>query len=77
VPLPVTVACAHYDRTEALRDGRVVPEGVELTYLDLPVEETFFRMARSAASSPPSSATTGSWRCPSSRRACSGTARST
>src|SRR5258707_332200 len=48
MPLPVTLACAHYDRTEALRDSSVVAEGVALTYLDLPVEETFFRMARSA-----------------------------
>jgi 4,5-dihydroxyphthalate decarboxylase len=44
--LDLTLACGHYDRTEGLRDGSVQIEGVNLTYLDLPVEETFFRMAR-------------------------------
>lgn len=42
----LTLACSHYDRTEALRDGSVRVEGVDLTYVDLPVEEIFFRMAR-------------------------------
>ncbi len=42
----LSLACWDYDRTLPLADGRVRPEGVELTYLDLPVEETFFRMAR-------------------------------
>lgn len=44
--IPITVACERYDRTEALRDGRVRPAGVDLTYLPQQVEETFFRMAR-------------------------------
>ena len=44
--VPITLACERYDRTEALRDGRVRPAGVDLTYLAQPVEETFFRMAR-------------------------------
>jgi 4,5-dihydroxyphthalate decarboxylase len=44
--VPITLACERYDRTEALRDGRVRPAGVDLTYLSQPVEETFFRMAR-------------------------------
>jgi 4,5-dihydroxyphthalate decarboxylase len=44
--IPLTLACERYDRTEALRDGRVRPAGVDLTYLAQPVEETFFRMAR-------------------------------
>jgi 4,5-dihydroxyphthalate decarboxylase len=44
--VPITLACWDYDRTRALSDGRVRPDGVELTYLDLPVEETFFRMLR-------------------------------
>ncbi|MEP9383280.1 ABC transporter substrate-binding protein [Nocardioides sp. KR10-350] len=44
--VPITLACERYDRTEALRDGRVVPAGVDLTYLPQQVEETFFRMAR-------------------------------
>ncbi len=43
---PLTFACWDYDRTLALADGRVQIEGVDLTYLHLPVEETFFRMAR-------------------------------
>src|SRR5690348_4520355 len=44
--LPVTLACWDYDRTRALMDGSVRPEGIDLTYLSLPVEETFFRMLR-------------------------------
>ncbi|WP_163509195.1 ABC transporter substrate-binding protein [Fodinicola acaciae] len=46
VRVPITLACWDYDRTQALADGRIRPEGVDLTYLRLPVEETFFRMAR-------------------------------
>lgn len=42
----LTLACWDYDRTAALADGRVSPEGIDLTYLSLQVEETFFRMAR-------------------------------
>src|SRR6476469_1483164 len=42
----LSLACADYDRTAALRDGRVSVEGADLTYLTLPVEETFFRMVR-------------------------------
>ncbi|WP_028933570.1 4,5-dihydroxyphthalate decarboxylase [Pseudonocardia spinosispora] len=44
--IPITLACWDYDRTRALADGTVRPEGVDLTYLNLPVEETFFRMLR-------------------------------
>ena len=44
--LPVTLACWDYDRTRALADGTVRPDGIALNYLSLPVEETFFRMAR-------------------------------
>jgi 4,5-dihydroxyphthalate decarboxylase len=44
--VPITLACWDYDRTQALADGSVQPEGVDLTYLRLPVEETFFRMLR-------------------------------
>ena len=44
--IPLTLACGEYDRTAALARGDVQPEGVDLTYLTLPVEETFFRMAR-------------------------------
>jgi 4,5-dihydroxyphthalate decarboxylase len=44
--LPLTLACWNYDRTRALADGSVQPDGIALNYLDLPVEETFFRMLR-------------------------------
>ena len=44
--LNITLACGDYDRTRALRDGTVRIPGVELNYLELPVEETFFRMLR-------------------------------
>jgi len=44
--LHLTLACGDYDRTRALEDGSVRPDGIELTYLRLPVEETFFRMLR-------------------------------
>jgi 4,5-dihydroxyphthalate decarboxylase len=45
--LQLTLACGDYDRTRALRFGLVQPEGIELNYLCQPVEETFWRMARS------------------------------
>ncbi len=44
--LRLTFACWSYDRTRALADGSVAPEGIDLNCLDLPVEETFFRMLR-------------------------------
>ena len=44
--LRVTLACWNYDRTRALADGSVKADGIDLNYLDLPVEETFFRMLR-------------------------------
>lgn len=44
--LSVTLACWDYDRTQPLMNGSVVPEGIELNYLNLVVEETFFRMLR-------------------------------
>lgn len=44
--LNLTLACEDYDRTRALRDGSVKPEGINLTYLVLSVEETFWRMLR-------------------------------
>jgi 4,5-dihydroxyphthalate decarboxylase len=44
--LRLTLACWDYDRTRALADGRVQPDGIELVYLNQPVEETFFRMLR-------------------------------
>ncbi|MDQ3708918.1 MAG: ABC transporter substrate-binding protein, partial [Actinomycetota bacterium] len=44
--LRLTLACGDYDRTRSLQDGSVRPDGIELTCLPLPVEETFFRMIR-------------------------------
>ena len=44
--LQLSLACGDYDRTRALTDGRVRPEGIDLTYLALPPDETFFRMLR-------------------------------
>jgi len=44
--LRLTLACWDYDRTRALADGRVSPEGIDLNFLPLHVEETFFRMLR-------------------------------
>lgn len=44
--VPLTLACWDYDRTSALANGDIRPDGVDLTYLSLPVEETFFRMLR-------------------------------
>ena len=44
--LKLSLACWNYDRTRALMDGSVQAEGIDLNYLCLPVEETFFRMLR-------------------------------
>ena len=44
--LRLTMACWNYDRTRGLLEGRIPIDGIELTYLNLPVEETFFRMLR-------------------------------
>ena len=42
----LTLSCWEYDRTRALQEGKVQVEGVDLTYLPLHVEETFWRMLR-------------------------------
>lgn len=44
--LRLTLGCWNYDRTRALADGSVRPDGIDLNYLEMPVEETFFRMLR-------------------------------
>jgi 4,5-dihydroxyphthalate decarboxylase len=44
--LSLSLACWDYDRTRALADGSVRPEGIEVNYQNLFVEETFFRMLR-------------------------------
>jgi 4,5-dihydroxyphthalate decarboxylase len=44
--LRISLACWDYDRTRAILEGRVRPEGLSVDYISLPPEETFFRMAR-------------------------------
>src|SRR6202008_1132607 len=44
--LRLSMACWNYDRTRALLEDRIPIDGIDLTYLNLPVEETFFRMLR-------------------------------
>jgi 4,5-dihydroxyphthalate decarboxylase len=44
--MQLSLACCDYDRTRALADGRIPVDGRDLTFLNLPVEETFFRMLR-------------------------------
>ncbi|MDU8941779.1 substrate-binding domain-containing protein [Ovoidimarina sediminis] len=44
--LPLTLGCWDYDRVQPLIDGRVSPDGIDLRFLNMIVEETFFRMAR-------------------------------
>lgn len=44
--LQLSFACGDYDRTRALHEGTIRPDGIELHSLRLPVEETFFRMMR-------------------------------
>ncbi len=44
--LRLALGCWNYDRTRALMDGSVQADGIDLNYLNMPVEETFFRMLR-------------------------------
>jgi 4,5-dihydroxyphthalate decarboxylase len=44
--LRLTLGCWNYDRTRALLEERIRPDGIDLNYLTMPVEETFFRMLR-------------------------------
>ncbi|HEX9788000.1 MAG TPA: PhnD/SsuA/transferrin family substrate-binding protein [Candidatus Binatia bacterium] len=44
--LHLTLACEDYDRTRPVKDGIVKPEGIELNYLVMPVEEIFWRMMK-------------------------------
>ena len=44
--LDLALGCWDYDRTRSLMDGSVQPDGINLNYLNMPVEETFFRMLR-------------------------------
>jgi 4,5-dihydroxyphthalate decarboxylase len=42
--LRLTFACGPYDRTQALRDGTIRAEGIDLTYVALQPAEIFWRM---------------------------------
>src|SRR2546423_4196320 len=42
--LRLTFACGPYDRTQALRDETIRPEGIELNYVTLQPAEIFWRM---------------------------------
>ncbi|WP_123039625.1 ABC transporter substrate-binding protein [Cohnella candidum] len=42
--LSLTLACADYDRIQALADGSVQPNGIDLNVLKLPPDEIFRRM---------------------------------
>ncbi len=44
--LRLSLGCWNYDRTRSLLEGRIQPDGIDLNYLNMPVEETFFRMLR-------------------------------
>lgn len=41
--LPLTIAISDYEHVRDLTTGRVVPEGIDLNCLSLPIEEIFFR----------------------------------
>lgn len=41
--LSLTVACPPYDRNQALANGTVAPEGIDMNFLQLEVEEVFWR----------------------------------
>ncbi len=44
--LKLTLGCWDYDRVQPLMSGQVRPQGIDLTFLNMIVEETFFRMLR-------------------------------
>lgn len=44
--LKLSLACWDYDRVQALIDGSVRPSGIDINFLKMPVEETFWRMMR-------------------------------
>ena len=44
--LRLTLACWDYDRTRPIMENRVRFDGIDLTYLNLVVEEIFFRQMR-------------------------------
>lgn len=44
--LQLSLACEDYDRTRPIKDRRIKPEGIELNYLVMSVEEIFWRMMK-------------------------------
>ena len=38
----ITMAGGFYDRTRALIDGSIRPEGLTLSYIEMPIEEVFW-----------------------------------
>jgi 4,5-dihydroxyphthalate decarboxylase len=44
--LSLSFACSPYDRIMPLADGRVIPEGIDLNFLSMGVEEIFWRQLR-------------------------------
>ena len=42
--LRLNFACGPYDRTEALRNGTIQPDGIDLNYLTMQPAEIFWRM---------------------------------
>src|SRR2546428_2268125 len=44
--LELTLSCERYDRTDALREGRIQPEGIGLVCLSMSPQEAFWRMLR-------------------------------
>lgn len=44
--LRLSFSCWDYDRVRAVQDGRIVPQGIDLTFLPNAPEETFFRMLK-------------------------------
>ena len=44
--ISLTIAVGRYDRTAPLLDGRVRPEGLDITWLPLSADEIFWRMLR-------------------------------
>lgn len=46
--LPLTMAAVNYDRFQALIDGRLHPEGIDLEIVPMEVEEVFYRQVKYA-----------------------------
>ena len=44
--LRITLGCGGYDRTWAMIEGQIIPEGVDLNYVVMEPEELFWRMAK-------------------------------